>query len=332
MRLAPLLAAAGILAGLALLLAAGGRRAPAEAAEARGPAEPPAAAWRAPPLVRAPAMEAPAAPSTSTEAPRAALHGIVLDATGSPLAGASVGLLLAGAAPQRRGARADADGRFELLGLPPGAWQLEVRHPGPRRRFCTWLWGTAELSAGAGQWLEIRLPGTRAVRGVLRMPDEDGLVLTVLLRRAGEPGAVVARSETVLDAALERREAALLQQGDGAEAADPGILPLTAVSGEFWFGGLAPARYELDVCYDAQARYFVTRSVDLTQGDADLGLETLRFDDFAQAGLERNPALLRAVETEVARQRAAGVEPPRVDVGALKRRLEQDERKPPGGP
>jgi hypothetical protein len=84
--------------------------------------------------------------------------------------------------------------------------------------------------------------------------------------------------------------------------------------------------------YDVAREYWIERAADLRHGDADLGELVLDFDEFLRARIERDPDLMRAIEEDLARQRAAGAEPPRLDLGAIKRRLAAAAPAPPAGP
>lgn len=225
------------------------------------------------------------ASATMAVAPRGALRGLLLDIEGQPLPGASLGLRRSDDPAARRAARADVAGYYEATDLEPGLWRLALQLAGPRQRNCQVNCGAVEVPAGGTAWRDVRLEGARNVCGVVRIAEEDGLVLTLLLRRAGDPEHVLAQAETVLDSALEQREAAreaAFARGalDATADDDPGDLAQGAVSGEFWFGGLAPDLYELEIRLDADGRLRLLRRVDLTRGDADLGLENLRVEDF----------------------------------------------------
>jgi hypothetical protein len=288
MRLAlPVLA----LAALATLFALTGRRGAgaveASAASASSmlqagvgtaPALPQRAAWVGP--LPEPAAVA-AAPAPAGAAPSGLLRGQLLDAEGQPLLTASLGLSRSEEPTARRGARADAAGFYEVADLAPGLWRLELRLTGPRGRACQVPLGAVEVPAGGTAWRDVRLDGARSITGVLRLADEDGLVLTLLLRRAAETERIVARTEAVLDATLERGEAAREAAfARGARNEDPGEIAARAISGEFWFAGLPPDLYELEIRLDAEGVLKQVRRVDLTRSDADLGVEHLLLDDF----------------------------------------------------
>ncbi len=68
-----------------------------------------------------------AAPPLAAQLQDGNLHGTVVDPSGAPLAGA-VATLSGGGGAETRGT--DAEGRFRFLGLAPGAYRLEVTHPG----------------------------------------------------------------------------------------------------------------------------------------------------------------------------------------------------------
>ena len=79
--------------------------------------------------------------------PAGTLSGTVFDLSGQALIGANVYI-----ADLQRGAATDVDGRFEIRGLPPGAYSVTVNYIG----FAP-LTQTVRLSGGSGQVLDARL-------------------------------------------------------------------------------------------------------------------------------------------------------------------------------
>ncbi len=95
--------------------------------------------------------------------PHGAVQGRVVDGDRRPVGGARVSLVGAGDVGGRRTTEADDDGRFELRGVWPGRYRLEVDTPGH-------------------QWVELRdlvvEPGGTAVLSILtRVTDADEIVL-----------------------------------------------------------------------------------------------------------------------------------------------------------
>ena len=79
------------------------------------------------------------------------LSGLAQDETAGPFPGVTVGLhALAGALD--RSLTTDAQGRFEVLDLPPGRYRVDFRFPG----FATAV-RTVELEAGGAVRLEVTL-------------------------------------------------------------------------------------------------------------------------------------------------------------------------------
>jgi len=77
------------------------------------------------------------------------LRGRVLDASGLPVAGAA---LQATFGPYLRSFSASSSGEFLVNGLPPGAWHVEVSHPG----FEVWR-GVVPVRVNSLAWLEVQL-------------------------------------------------------------------------------------------------------------------------------------------------------------------------------
>ncbi len=77
------------------------------------------------------------------------LRGRVLDPSGLPVVGAT---LEATFGPYLRSFSSSSSGAFLVSGLPPGDWQVEVRHPG----FEVWR-GVAQVRVNLVSWLEVQL-------------------------------------------------------------------------------------------------------------------------------------------------------------------------------
>lgn len=216
---------------------------------------------------RDPAVAAEAAPPVDT----GMLRGLVLDPEGEPLADAAISVIQErpeGAGRQARWTRTNADGYFEIPSIPPGIWSLRLARRGPRLTQAECCQGEVAIHAGQTSWMDVALAGTRTLTGRFLVPGEDGLGLALVLRAADPPQREAGAAMAVMSAELDQAEA-------GEEAN-----PAEALSGEFWFWGLAPGRYQLDVYLDLSRRHCVSRAVDLRAGDGDLGTEVLRWEDF----------------------------------------------------
>jgi hypothetical protein len=215
------------------------------------------------------------------EAQNGMLRGLLLDQEGAPLADSAVSLIQDrhdGAGRSARWARSNADGYFEIEDIPPGTWSLRLARRGPRQTQAEWCWGEIQIHAGQTTWTDVSLAGTRTLTGRLLMAGEDGLGLALVLRAAEPPQQEIGETCVVMSEDLDLAEA-----GD-----EPN--PAAARSGEFWFWGLAPARYELFIYLDVPRQRWVRRAVDLRHGDGDLGTEVLRWEDFLSETALSSPA------------------------------------------
>lgn len=212
--------------------------------------------------------------TAADDAPAAAtgmLRGLVLDSDEEPVAEAAVSViqdLHDGAERRARWAKTNGDGYFEIPSIPAGTWSMRLTRRGPRQTQGEWCRGDVAVFAGQATWLDVSLAGTRTLTGRFLVPGEDGLGLSLVLRSADPPQQEVGESTAIMSAELDELES--------GEDANPG----EARSGEFWFWGLAPARYELFVYLDLPRRHWVRRSVDLRHGNGDLGTEVLHWEDF----------------------------------------------------
>ncbi len=111
-------------------------------------------------------------------APTSGATGVVKDFSGAPVAGASVraSLLTRKSAVRWSEARADEDGRFELLGLLPGKYRVDARDEVADEERARFLDGMAELEVLEGVGCEellIELERASSVSGVVI--DEWGM-------------------------------------------------------------------------------------------------------------------------------------------------------------
>lgn len=331
-----------LIAGFALWLARGGSEssAPAAAEAARSPArmapgvaspEAGAALSRAPAMEPAPAAESAASSGAAEPAPAGGVQGLVLGADALPIARASVGLARSdGVAVVRVGTFSNGDGYFQLTDVPEGSWRVRLAMPASQRPGASLDCGTVQVQPGRIHWLDLRPPGTRCLSGRLLEASGENLIVQIELR--DEQERIVAECEAVIDPELQREEEGRAAWPDHWQDEDPSALPLARRSGEFRIGHLAPGQYRLRFYYDVAREYWIERAADLRCGDADLGELVLDFDEFLRTRIERDPDLMRAIEEDLAQQRAAGVEPPRLDLGAIKRRLAEAAPAPPAGP
>lgn len=272
--------AAAALLGLLLILGWLGSGGPEAAPLPRPQREvpqpgPPAAAAPLAAVERTPALgtapEESAEPAAAPAPETGALRGLIRDETGLALPDAAICVVqdpLDGSLRQSRWARSNADGYFEIAAVPAGLWSLRLARRGPRLMQAESCQGEVQIHAGQTSWVEVALEGSRTLTGRFLMAGEDGLGLSLVLRSVDPPVRQVGESVAVMSAELEQLEA------------DPEANPEEARSGEFWFWGLAPARYELSVYLDVARQRCVRREVDLRHGDGDLGTEVLRWEDF----------------------------------------------------
>lgn len=273
-----------VLLALLLLLCwlGGGRSTPPPAAVPEqalaAPTPPLPAAPLAADVERAPVPETPlptAAPAEAAPvADLGALRGLILDETGAGLADAAVAVVQDprdGAARQSRWTRSNADGYFEIAGIPAGRWSLRLTRRGPRLTQAEWCHGEVQIHAGQTAWTEVKLEGAHTLTGRFLLPGEDGLGLALVLRTMDPPIREIGECTVLMSAELDQLEA------------DPESNPAEARSGEFWFWGLAPARYEILINLDVARQRWVRREADLRHGDGDLGTEVLRWEDFFAA-------------------------------------------------
>src|SRR5579883_1490191 len=134
----------------------------------------------------------------------ATIRGVVVeDATGHPLARALiVAHPVAGATAEMRSVRSDSNGRFELAGLPPGAYLLLAS----RRGFAPVPYGQKqgkgsgvplEVGENSEASVEIRLPRYGAISGAVLDENDVGLPdCEVIAYRDSHPPAPAAHATT----------------------------------------------------------------------------------------------------------------------------------------
>lgn len=129
-------------------------------------------------------------------APAAALEGAVVGGDGAPVPGAAVAIRRHGAGAVQARAATEADGRFRLAGLAPGAWDVLIAAPGrsPAR-----VEGVT-LAPGQRFPLGVALPGLGAIEGLVTGPRGQPLAnarVRVVSRGDGLAGliALEARSD-----------------------------------------------------------------------------------------------------------------------------------------
>lgn len=153
-------------------------------------------------------------------APAAALEGAVVRRGGEAVAGALIAVRRHGAAAVLARATADADGRFRIAGLAPGAWDVLAAAPGLSPGRADGL----TLAPGQRFPLSLSLPGLGAIDGVMTDPLGQPIAnahVRVVSRGDGQPGALPLEARTDFDgryrlAAVEVGRAELVAHERGA--------------------------------------------------------------------------------------------------------------------
>jgi hypothetical protein len=120
--------------------------------------------------------------------PGATLEGEVVLASGRPAAGAEIAVLPHEARDVTARAVADAAGRFRIVGLAAGAWDVRATAPGASPAVAP----AVTLSAGAPFPLRLTLEGTGSAEGIVRDVagrPMAGVHVRVMQRGDGIPGA-----------------------------------------------------------------------------------------------------------------------------------------------
>lgn len=311
---------AAVIAGATLLLWQGGgslRSSPPEPLAGAERLPPPASALDglpesavgrravAPAAAAPPAQTPPALPAPEI----GALRGILVDGEALPMPHQVVLLRRGtGIAEQRLSVRTDADGMFEFAEVPAGSWRAGVLITPERGQASATALQTLEVFAEQRSWVDLWLIGARAVRGRILIEEDglpSGMVFEVEARPCADPERVVSDTIAASDASehfepvpaqaeLERRVVQeFLEENPGAPLPDQETITAWAQDlaedlGEarladgavFSLGGLHAEPHVVRIYLDVARERWAEVEVDLREGDVELGLLRLRFEDF----------------------------------------------------